>query len=234
MRKIVKLMIFNLALVIIFILCFSNKGIGLGFDLGLVGAFKFALSISLTFFGISIFGFVNYKILTTPTKVMYKIDKLETIEDCIMALNQCTKTDPSFKNEISKAIEQLKTLNRRKDSLTELLQHNDILKDFNFLNKISNDAEIYVFSNVKRIINRLIAFDNQEYLSNQETYDISSHKNYIDNALENNKNILDEYSKLLIDVSNICDEGQPDIDEIRNMTEKLNSALLSMDGFKIV
>ncbi len=230
MRKPVKLAIFNVAFIIIMILMFSDRGLGLGFDPGL-GAFKFALSISMALFGILMFFFGNYMIILLPDRVNYKIDKLETIDDCIGALYQCLRTDPDFKTEILKAIEQLKTLQRRKESLTTLLEQNGVSENFRSLHQTAHKAEFYAFNNVKSIISRLIVFDNKEYISDPKNVDIQSHRTFINEKLESTQLILKEYSDLLLAVTAIGDTHHVDIEDIRDMTKALN-IVLKRDEFK--
>lgn len=223
-RKPVKLVIYNVAFIIITFLIFSDIGFGLGFDPGL-GPVKFALSIALALFGIFMFFFGNYVILLMPNKVNLRIDKLETISDCIAALSQCLRTDPAFESEISRAIEQLQTLERRKNSLITLLEQNGVSESFKSLHQTAHKAEFYAISNVKNIISRLIVFDNKEYDSNPDSVDIASHKSYISEKLESNQLILQEFSKLLTAVSAIGETHYVDIEEIRDMTEALNRVL---------
>lgn len=230
MRKPIKLILFNVAFICITPLCFSDKFLGLGFNPS-NGAFKFALSISLAVFGIFMFFFGNYMIILSKDKINYKVDRLETIDDCIGALWQCIRTDPSFKAEITKAIEQLKVLQRRNDSLKALLEQNGITESFKYLNQTANKAEFFAFSNVKSIINRLIVFDNKEYLSNPDSVDISVHRDFINEKLNSNQTILKEYSDLLLALSAIGDTHHMNIDEIRDMTEALNK-VLKRDEFK--
>lgn len=230
MRKPVKLVIFNLAFIIISILFYSDKLIGLGFDPGL-GAFKFALSIALALFGVIMFFFGNYMICIIPDKVSYKLDKLETMEDCIGALYQCLRTDPAFKKEIQKAIEQLNTLKRRQQSLNALLEQNGVSENFRSLHQTAHKAEFYALTNVKSIISRLIVFDNKEYISDPDNVDITSHSKFINEKLESTQLILKEYSELLLAVSAIGDTHHVDINEIRDMTEALNR-VLKRDEFK--
>lgn len=230
MRKLTKLALFNVAFVILAILMFSSKGLGLAFDPG-IGPGKFALSISVALFGLAVFFLTNGMILLSPDKVSYQIDKLDTIDDCIGALMECMKTDPSFKEEIGKAIEQLKTLRRRRESLATLLEQNSVSESFKTLHQTANKAEYYAFSNVKSIINRLIVFDNKEYLQDPDSVDIKSHKAYINEKLESNKLILKEYSDMLLALSAIGDTQDVDIGEIRDMTAALNS-VLKRDEFK--
>ena len=224
MKKPIKLTIFNIAFIIIAILSFSKRGLGLGFDPS-NGALRFALSVSLSIFGILIFFYGNYLILTKVEKIDYKIDKLSTIDDCINALIKCLKTDPSFSEEISRAIEQLKTLQRRKEALTTLLEQNGVSESFSYLNATGSKANFYVFSNIKKIINRLIVFDNEEYLSNESTYDIETHRSYISGILKDNDNILKEYNSLLLAVSSIGDANMTNLEEIQEMTAALNHVL---------
>lgn len=230
MRKSVKLAIFNVAIIIIAFLLFSNVGAGLGFDPGL-GVVKFALSIALALFGIIMFFFGNYMIIILPDNINYKIDKLESIDDCIGALYQCLQTDPAFESEINKAIDQLKTLQRRKESLTTLLEQNGVSENFRSLHQTARKAEFYAFGNAKSIISRLIVFDNKEYISNPQSTDIESHKSFITEKLESTQLILKEYSDLLVAVTAIGNTHHVDLEDIRDMTKALN-IVLKRDEFK--
>lgn len=224
MRKGIKLLLFNVTLIIVAILSFSSRGLGLSFN-PRDGALSFALSISLTFLGIALFCFVNYSLLTKKEKVDYKIKKLSSIDDCINSLNICKQTDPSFRPEIEEAINQLKTLRRRSESLAILLEQNGVSENFTSINVTANKAKFFVFENVKRIINRLIVFDNDEYLSQNQSYDISEDKNYVHNILKDNDDILREYQKMLLAVSSIGDSHETDLSVLQNMTEALNRVL---------
>ena len=179
MKRTIKLAIFNLCFVVASILSISERGLGLSFDLS-QGALKFALSAAATFFGLSMFFYVNYLIITKEEKVKLKADSLTSIDECVYTLMKYEMSNSAFSKEISKAIEQLKTLKRRKESLDALLVQNGISESFAYLNQTADKANFYVFSNVKKIINRLIVFDNEEYLSNILSSDnIESHRKYI-------------------------------------------------------
>ena len=224
MKKPVKLAVFNIAFIIIAILSFSERGLGLSFDPS-DGAFSFAMSISLTFLGVGLFGFVNYTLLTSKEKIDYKIKKLSTISDCITALEKCKQTDPIFFDEIKEAISQLQTLQRRTDNLATLLEQNGVSENFASINKTSDKAKFFVFENVKRIINRLIVFDNEDYISRGQSYDISEHKDYISTILRDNDDILHEYQNMLLAVSGVGDIHQTNLTELQIMTEALNRVL---------
>lgn len=224
MKKTVKLAVFNIAFIIIAILSFSERGLGLSFDPS-DGPFSFALSISLTLLGIGLFGFVNYTLLTNKEKVDYKIKSLSTISDCITALEKCKHTDPVFIEEIKEAISQLQTLQRRTDNLATLLEQNGVSENFASINKTSDKAKFFVFENVKRIINRLIVFDNEDYLAKGQSYDISEHKDYIRTILKDNDDILHEYQNMLLAVSGVGDIHQTNLTELQIMTEALNRVL---------
>lgn len=222
MKKL-KLALFNGIMALVAILCFSDRGIGLSFAPS-NGALIFAGTIAISFFWIAIFLFGNYTILIQRESSNPKIGKLSTVEDCMSALNQCKKTDPSFIEEIEQAIEQLKSLQRRRDSLQMLLHLNDVSESFDYLNNTANVADKYVISNIKSIINRLIAFDNEEYLQNKEKSDISSHKAYIRGILEENKKVLKEYSSMIEAVSKIGDQNI-NLSNIKSMTAALNKVI---------
>lgn len=224
MKKPVKLAVFNIAFIIIAILSFSERGLGLSFDPS-DGAFSFAMSISLTFLGVGLFCFVNYTLLTNKEKVDYKIKKLSTISDCITALEKCKHTDPTFLKEIEEAISQLQSLQRKTDNLATLLEQNGVSENFASINKTADKAKFFVFENVKRIINRLIVFDNEDYLARGQSYDISEHKDYIRTILRDNDDILHEYQNMLLAVSGVGDIHQTNLTELQIMTEALNRVL---------
>lgn len=224
MKKTIKLTAFNIVYVIIAILCFSKRFLGLGFDAS-VGALKLASTVALTILGVFFFFYGNYLILAKKEKVEYKIDRLTDIKDYILALEKCKKTDPSFKEELSKAISQLEVLERRETSLKTLLEQNDVSDSFSYLNQTAKKTSEYVFANVKRIINRLIVFDNEEYLDNEKSCDISIHKKYVSGVIEDNDNILKAYQDLLVAVSGIADTSKTNLDELKNMTKALNYVL---------
>lgn len=224
MKKHFKLAAFNITFIIIAILSFSKRGLGLSFDPS-GGALSFAMSISLTFLGIALFFYVNYILLTKKEKVDYKIKKISTISDSIAALEKCKHTDPTFLSEIEEAINQLQALQRRSDSLVTLLEQNGVAENFASINQTADKAKFFVFENVKRIINRFIVFDNEEYLAKGQNEDISEHKDYIRNILKDNDDILKEYQKMLLAVSGVGDIHQTNLAELQIMTEALNRVL---------
>lgn len=230
MKKLFKLTLFNILFILVAILCFSKQGLGLTFSTS-AGAFMFALSVSLTFLGLALFFFVNYTLLTKKEKVDYKIKKMSTIDDCILALEKCKHTDPAFITEIKEAILQLKTLQRKTESLATLFEQNDVSENFASINKASDKAKFFVFENIKRIINRLIVFDNEEYIAKGKTHDasevseIAEHKKYIRDILKDNDEILSEYQKMLLAVSKVPDIHETNLTELQIMTEALNRVL---------
>ncbi len=226
-RKSVRLVIFNVLFFIAITILFSGKSLGFDPELGPV---RFALSIALALFGIFMFFFGNFMIIILPNKTTCKIDKLQTVTDYIQALVQFMKTDPAFKTEISRAIEQLETLQRRNNSLVSLLEQNGISENFKSLHQTAHQAEHCILNNVKSIISRLIVFDNKEYDSNPNTVDIKSHRDFINEKLESTQVLLNNYSELLTALTHIGDTSdKAAIEEIQDMTEALNRVLKGND-----
>lgn len=224
MKKVGKLVAFNLTLVVLTIILFSKRGLGLGFE-PRAGAMKFALSISLAFLGVALFFFVNYEIIIHEETLNFKMTDLTTVNNCILALKQCRKTDPAFRGEIDKTIEQLQILERRKNALTLLFRQNGVEESFEYLNKTAEKANFYVFANVKRIINKLIVFDNEEYDKNPESYNLEEYRGTIRDIIRDNDLILKEYSDMLMALSSIEVATTNHTQEIRDMTEALNKVL---------
>lgn len=221
MKKAIKLAIFNTCFAALTILCFSKRTLGLSFNPD-IGALKFALTISLSIFGTLSFFYFNYMLLNKKVEVIYKKSKLSNIEECITALENCKKTDPAFIQEIETAIRQLHTLERREKSLSTLLEHNNASESFSYLLNTGKTANLHVFNNTKRIINRLIVFDNEEYVETYNTNTIQPHKEYINEVLKDTDTLLHEYNNLLLAISGIGETEMIDITEIQTMTEALN------------
>lgn len=225
LKRILKLTLFNLSLLVIAVLAISKNWLGLGFDTS-VGAFKFALTIVLSFLYVATFCYVNYRFLTDQEKVNYKIDKMSGPDDCIRALEKCRKTNPDFNDEIEKAIKQLYSLKRRQQSLKALFENSKQLEPFSYVQETGELANNSVVENIRRIINRLIVFDNDEYKLNPTRYPISPHKKFINEIIEKNYQILREYEDLLLAVSSIGDSEDADnTNSIRRITDSLNSVL---------
>jgi len=222
MKKFIKLAAFDILFVIIAIFGFSKRGLGLSFN-PRDGTFAFA--VSLTIFGVGVFLLVNYFTLISKEQVDYNIKNLSSITDCIKELEKCKRTDPVFAEEIKEAIGQLQTLERRTSSLSTLLEQSGVSKDYANIDKTANKAQFFVFENVKRIILRLIAFDNEEYIARGQRDDISVHKNYVRNILTDNDNILREYQNMLLAVSNIGNTHKTNLADLQCLTEALNIVL---------
>ena len=224
MKKVIQLVAFNIIFVIIAIISFSKRCLGLTFDPS-DGVFNFMLSNFFTILGLPFFCYVNYILLTKKEKVNYKIKNLSTINDCIIALGKCKHTDPAFLEEIKEAINQLQTLQRRADNLSILLEQNGMPENFASIKKTAAKANFFVFENIKRIITRLIVFDNEEYIAKGQNYDISEHQDYIRSILKDNDDILEEYQHMLLAISGVADMHKTDLAELQIMTEALNRVL---------
>ena len=221
-KPIFKLCAFNVVFIIIAILCFSTRI--LGFDLGNDGAFKFALSIALSIFGVGLFLFINYNLLMEKNKEPPKLENLSTPNACIQELEKYLRTDPAFSVEIHETIAQVRTLERKGNALEALLKQNQASESFNYLKETIAQANTYVFNNVNRIITRLIVFDNIQYEQDQ-CYEIDSHKKYVHSVIEDNRTIITELDNLLIAISSVADSERTNLDSIRSMTEALDTVL---------
>ena len=224
MKKLYKLVGFTLAFGVIAVLLFSKWGLGLDFDPS-KGAVSFALSIALALGGTALFIFVYYTVLTKKEEPTIKVMDLTTTENCISALEECKKTDPVFRREIEQAVEQLKILERRKIALNTLLRQNGEEERYQYLNETVQRANFYVFANIKRIINRFIVFDNEEFEKNPQSYDLREYQTTIREIIEDNATILKEYSDMLMALSSIGNTETAHPQEIRDMTNALNKVL---------
>lgn len=226
MRRVIKLVAFNIAFMlgISALIYLSRRGIGLDFSLG-AGPVKFAFSVTFSFWIVILFVGVNFRILMKDDMLTFKMEELTNTEKCIYALKKCRRTDPAFLKEIERTIEQLKLLERRKVALKTLLKQNDLEETFSYLNDTAERANYYVFANVKSVINKLIVFDNEEYKNHPENYDFEKYHDDIYRIVRDNDLILKEYLAMLNALSNISDVEKCHNEELSDVTKALNDVL---------
>ena len=187
-KKIIKLIVFNLVIAVLAIILFSEGLIGLEIVGG--SSFETAFAAAVIVVSLIIFGLGNYKFLFTEQKPITTLD-LKTTEDCIAALKR-NKDKQIFAKNIDNILEQLERFSHKKETIIDIL-----LQKFNG-NEISYakfesvvlDVERVFYINIKSIINKLNAFDEEDYNFMQSK---GAQNNYSAEFRESKMNIYDEY-----------------------------------------
>ncbi|MFW5972115.1 MAG: hypothetical protein ACOCRL_01385 [Bacillota bacterium] len=228
--KIIKLAVLNIGVAIIGIVFFSEGLIGLSIG---ESVFETSLAVTIIFMSLIIFVVGNYLIFFQEKKVIHSID-LKTEEDCIDALkNIHLKT---FNREIECVLDQIYRFDKKEATIKDiLLQKFDDggMSYSKFEGAVLNVQNVF-FLNIKSIINKLNAFDEDDYhhIKNpdiQKDYSEefmgkkkSIYNEYIDfvkESVEDNEEILLKLDSLLLEISNFSSLEDGEIEEMSAMKE---------------
>ena len=226
-RTTIKLAGLNIGLALINIILFS-PGI-LNIRLGGTDALGTAIGATAIVMSIVIFVYGNYRLVSRSGKPV-KTNEVKTLDDCTMALKQAFGKK-TFDNGISSLVEQVERLEKRKEKIrTVLLQKFNIIDaGFERFNGILTDVEFVFCANIQSILNKINAFDEEDYEKIRRNRKAANEKYvlsrlgiyneyivYVKNATEENEKILLKLDMLLLELSKI-DTFQPG--EIENMKE---------------
>lgn len=238
-EKIIKILGLNVGIGLIDTVIFSPGLLGISI-IG-AGAFETALGVTSAIMSIVVFIFGNYRLITEEEKVI-QIKEIKTAEDCIDALNH-NYDKRIFEKDIDTILEQIEMFQKKKDATKEiLLQKFDVTEmSYSKFEIAISDIENVFYLNVKSIINKLNAFDENDYNRiKREIGDRGNSKNkfsrefvqakmliygeyvtFIKRAIEDNEQIILKLDKFLLELSrfNSLENG-----EIENM-----SAMKEMD-----
>ena len=123
--------------------------------------------------------------------------RLKTPDDYITAFEAWQYEDTPFVDQIKLACSQVQSLKRKQAALRSIL---DDSKDSPFLTTAS-DVERYILANSKRILNRVMIYDQGE------PYKYNTHVQYLQGVLGENAKVLSDFENLILEVSQIGDDA---------------------------
>lgn len=221
--KIVKLVVFNLGIAVLEVIFFSEGLIGLEIVGG--SSFETAFSAAVIVVSLIIFGLGNYKLLFVKQEPITTLD-LQTTEDCIAALKQ-NRNKQIFAENIDNILEQLERFSHKKETIIDILLQKFKGNEISYakFEGVVLDVERVFYINIKSIINKLNAFDEEDYnfmqsKSAQDNYSAEFREskmkiydeyiNFVKEAVADNEVILLKLDKLLLEISkfNSLEEGE--------------------------
>lgn len=193
-----KIIIATLGLAIFDVIMFSEGLVNLKFFGGELK--ETIISLVIAILNIVVL-FISFKSLTTTAegKYGYDMDKLKTAFDYKNALESCQYKKSPFTEEITRAISDVLSIEKKHRVLEEILEQSD-KTEFDTLTNLAHESKEYLFKNTRRILNRISIADSGEGSGN-----IEEHKQYIQKILANNDKILVEFGKFLTEVSRMDD-----------------------------
>lgn len=228
-KLMVKLSLLNFSIAIVNIIVFSNAfiGINLGHDTSIKRAFGYTLILM----SIILFCYGNYRILRSKdTQYEFSIQDLHTPEDMVCVLTELLNKN-ILKNEINATINQISRLQKKKESLKNIIyiKFKEEDEDAYGLKDVIDKVENLLYSNVKSMINAISVFDQYEFnqinqKGNSEKHAVYMEQvDYIREKVNNNETILLEFDKLLMQLSKLSDGTQADSDDLVVFRDVVNN-----------
>ncbi|MBQ8921149.1 MAG: hypothetical protein IJ060_03185 [Oscillospiraceae bacterium] len=149
--------------------------------------------------------------------------KLKTADDYLRAFRAWAEEDTPFTPHITTAIRQLESLKRKQAALRSVL---DDSKDSPFLS-VADDVDAYVLANCKRILNRVMIYDQGE------PHKLSMHISYLQEVLGQNAHVLSDFENLILEVSQIGDDASAATPCLDELTNALRSVRKNADDFPL-
>lgn len=215
----------------------------LGIQMGGASVFATAFGATAIFMSVVVFVYGNYKLLIAKEKII-QTSEIKTAEDCINALklNYDKKT---FEKDIATILEQIERFQKKKETIMDILlqKFNSTEMSYAKFNGAILDVENVFYINIKSILNKLNAFDEEDYHriskdNAKKKFSIefiqtkmSIYKEYISfvtKATEDNEQIILKLDQLLLEISkfNSLEDGEienmpamKEIDELINKTK---------------
>lgn len=215
-----QLLLLNLAIVIINIILFSN--VFLGFSLFKGTALTIGISWATVLLSAGAFVKGNMSILKNDEMLLLTKD-VKTLSDCESVLEEALYNGDVFDDNIKKNIDQIKRFSRKYNTINDILLQKFSADEMTFqkFSDVLKEVEKVVYMNMRSILNKISAFDIDEYESiqknkidrktiPQEKLDIyDKYIQFVNEATDINEEILLKLDKMILEISeyNTIDGG---------------------------
>ena len=207
-----KLILLNLCIVLINILLFSKAFVGLGLFTGSV------LSISLAWtavvLSVAVFLMGNKGLLKTK-ETRFLMQSIQSLEDCVPVLKEALLNGDVFDESITQNLEQIKRFRRKYGTIHDLLEQKFSVTEMSFqkFSGVLQAVENVVYVNIRSILNKIAAFDMDEYeslqrrgfqgdaLSQEKQKIYNEYIRFVSDATQTNEEILLKMDKMLLEIS---------------------------------
>jgi hypothetical protein len=176
---------------------------------------------------VALFFYVNLQILNTPKKKIMpgkSMEKLTTLESCSEAIQSMEHSD-TFSPKMNRILDQIDKLQKKRSLISDILlqKFTDTEMSYQKFKTIVDSAESVMHLNIRSILNRIYAFDEEEYaelvsgrsglsqgIAEQKLAIFNDYISFVDKAVEDNDEILLKIDRLLMEISkfNSLDAGE--------------------------
>ncbi|MDD4579845.1 MAG: hypothetical protein PHF80_04130 [Methanothrix sp.] len=230
-----KLLGLNLGIAAANIIIFSPEFIGLAFG---VSTFETALSITIIFLSGTGLTYGNYRLLSV-TENSDQPNKIMTMDDYVEALN-VHRGLKTFGKTVEILLDQIGRLQKKNKTIRDILLQIFCASEMSYqkFDVVITEVEKIFFMNIRSILNKLNAFDEEDYEIVRTNHDAGAFSQqfmedkfkvyyeyiaFVNAAAEDNEQILLKLDKLLLEISglNCIESGQleqmPGMVEIDNL-----------------
>jgi hypothetical protein len=206
----------------------------LGVQLGGASALATAFGSAVLFLSVTVFFYGNYKLLVEKEEVV-PTNEIKTSEDYIVAL-RANKGKKTFEPTIALLLEQIERFQRKKEKILSILgQIFDVTEmSYQKFSGVILEVEKIFYLNLKSIINKLNAFDEDDYdmirekqageaFSQQFMEDklnvYNEYIKFIKESAEDNEEIILKLDRLLLEISGLNSIESGEIEKMPEMIE---------------
>lgn len=240
-KKIIQLIITNLLIILANIAVFSKAF--LGFSL-LAGS---AISMSIGWFTIiaSLFSFsyFNKKLLMQNSTYTLIAQNVNSLDDCVGVFEEAMQNGDVFDKNILKNLSQIKRFRKKQKTIKEILLQKFSQEELTYqkFNNVLDEVENIMYLNMRSILNKIAAFDVEEYevlqkkgfpkseVSEEKMQIYNEYLDFVKNATAINEEILLKLDKMLFEVSkyNSLENGEvKELPALAEMDELIKNANL--------
>jgi hypothetical protein len=187
-----------------------------------------AFGITEIFMSVVVFIYGNSSILFKKEILLRQTD-IKALDDCIISINQ-NMDKRTFTDSLETILEQINRFKKKKYAIQDILLQKFSETEMSYINfkNVLDEVEKVIYLNIKSILNRISAFDDQEYAQIRKG-DKRKHKSrytdsklaiyneyieFVGQGMEMNEQIILKLDKLLLEISKF---NSFDDDEIENM-----------------
>lgn len=231
-KSIYKMLGLNVGIAAVNIIVFS-PGL-LGVQLGGPSALATAFGSSVLFLSVTVFFYGNYKLLVEKEDVVHT-SEIKTSEDYLVAL-RAHKGKKTFEPIVGLLIEQIERFQRKKDKILSILGQIFDLNEMSYqkFSGVILEVEKIFYLNLKSIINKLNAFDEDDYnmirekhaaqaFSQQFVEDklnvYNEYITFINDSAGDNEEIILKLDRLLLEISGLNSIENGEIEQMPGMIE---------------
>ncbi len=189
------------------------------------------------------FSYFNKKLLTQKATYTLISQNVNSLDDCVGVFEEAMQNGDVFDKNIIKNLSQLKRFKRKTKTIREILLQKFSPQELTYqkFDNVLTEVENILYLNMRSILNKIAAFDVEEYESLQKRgfpkNEVSDEKmqiyneylDFVKNATDTNENILLKLDKMLFEVSryNSLESGEvQELPALAEMDELIKNANL--------